>query len=48
VFVRTNNTPNAPTTGSYNSPAPGDLAGTNAAGQSVYWSDGIPAGKETL
>ena len=48
VFVRMNGTPDTPTGGSYNSPVPTSLAGQNAAGQNVYWEDGIPAGGEML
>ena len=38
VFIRTNDVPDTPTGGSYESPVPGDTA----------WSDGIPAGEEIL
>lgn len=51
MFVRMNNTPTKPADakGSYATPSPSDcLAGQNSGGTNVYWSDGIPAGTNTL
>jgi hypothetical protein len=51
MFVRMNNTPTKPADakGSYATPSPSDcLAGKNSGGTNVYWSDGIPAGTNTL
>lgn len=53
MFVRLtiHTAPTAPTSdkGSYSNPHPsGCVAGTNAAGSTVYWSDGIPDGDEQI
>lgn len=51
MFVRMNSTPTKPAAnkGSYTNPSPsGCVAGTNSAGVQVSWSDGIPAGDNTL
>lgn len=50
VFVRMSGTPTKPAnnSGSYSSPSPNDVAGTDSTGATVRWSDGIPVGKETL
>ena len=50
LFVRMNNTPTKPgnSDGSYSNPSPHVLAGKNSDDQNVYWSDGIPAGENTI
>ena len=51
LFVRMNGTPTKPadSAGSFSDPSPANiLAGQNAAGQNVYWEDGIPDGEEIL
>jgi hypothetical protein len=56
IFVRLNKNESHPewpikpgdNDGSFNSPAPATLAGKNTDNENVYWSDGIPAGNNTL